>query len=67
MFWTTYRNLRGSLFIGRRIEQGLGSMTATYLGAKGAKDVDPLVFMPHEDKPQEKVYTVDEIMMKGLT
>lgn len=41
-------------------------MTATYLGAKGAKDVDPLVFMPHEDKPQEKVYTVDEIMMRGI-
>ncbi|RLL18010.1 hypothetical protein D9K81_16295 [Acinetobacter chengduensis] len=67
MFWAAYRNLRGSLFIGRRIEQGLGGMTATYLASKGVKDVEALSFMPHEDQPQEKVYTVDEIMMKGLT
>lgn len=65
--WSAYRKKRGSLFIGRRIEQAFGNFSATYLASKGAKDVDPLSFMVHEDKPEEEVLTVDEMMQRGLT
>ncbi|RLL30748.1 hypothetical protein D9K80_15650 [Acinetobacter cumulans] len=65
--WRAYREKRGSFFAGRRIEQGFGNLTATYLASKGAKDVEALSFMPHEDLPEEKIYSVDEIMEKGLT
>lgn len=50
--WVAFVNKRGSLNIGRRIEQAFGGFTATYLMSKGAKDVDPLAFMVHEDDEQ---------------
>nr|WP_168378401.1 hypothetical protein [Acinetobacter cumulans] len=62
MFWSAYRNFRGSLFIGRRIEQGFGNLSATYLASKGAKDIKAVSFMPHEDQPEDEILTVDEMM-----
>lgn len=64
--WKRFRQKRGSLFVGRRIEQAFGNFSATYLVSKGAKDVDALSFMPHEEKPVEEVLSVDEAMEKGL-
>ncbi|WP_218950122.1 hypothetical protein [Acinetobacter sp. YH12123] len=66
MFWSAYRNFRGSLFIGRRIEQGFGNLSATYLASKGAKDIKAISFMPHEDQPEDEILTVDEMMQKGI-
>lgn len=57
----------GSLFFGRRVEQGLGNLAATYLASKGAKDIKAVSFMPHEDQPEDEVLTVDEMMERGLT
>lgn len=50
--WVAFVNKRGSLNIGRRIEQAFGGFTATYLMSKGAKDVDPLAFMVHEEQEE---------------
>ncbi|NWK75671.1 hypothetical protein HYG93_15665 [Acinetobacter sp. SwsAc6] len=61
--WVAFRNKRGSLFIGRRIEQGFGNLIATYLGSKGAKDVKAQSFMPHEEQPQEM--SLEEYMMQN--
>lgn len=61
--WVAFRNKRGSFFTGRRIEQGIGNLIATYLGSKGAKDVKAQSFMPHEDQPQE--LSLEEYMMQA--
>ncbi|MDN5622360.1 MAG: hypothetical protein L0G96_04435 [Acinetobacter sp.] len=61
--WRVFRQKRGSLFIGRRIEQGFGNLMATYLSIKGAKDVKAQSFMPHEDQPQEM--SLEEYMMQN--
>ncbi|AUC08210.1 hypothetical protein BVG18_00310 [Acinetobacter lwoffii] len=62
--WAAFRNKRGSLFFGRRIEQGFGNLMAVYLGSKGAKNVKALSFMLHEDQPQEM--SLEEYMMQSF-
>lgn len=49
--WREYRLRRGSLNIGRRIEQSAAHQMAWYHNGKvEAKDrIDPLELMPHED------------------
>lgn len=61
--WKEYRKRRGSLNIGRRVEQSIGNLIATYLGSKGAKDVKAISFMPHEDQPEEM--SLEEYMMQA--
>lgn len=52
--WAAFRNKRGSLFTGRRIEQSFGGWMAHYtrFKVKDGSDVDPHDFMPHEDEPE---------------
>lgn len=64
--WWAYRQKYGSLFFGRRIEQGLGNLISSFLAFNGAKDVDAYAFMMHEDHPDEIEYSVDEMFEKGL-
>lgn len=49
--WAEYRRRRGSLNIGRRIEQTMANMMAIYInGQRKAEDaIEPLELMPHED------------------
>ena len=49
--WAEYRHRRGSLNIGRRVEQAAASIIAMNInkGLSGEDWVDPLEFMPHED------------------
>lgn len=49
--WAAYRYRRGSLNIGRRIEQAAANIIAMNINKElKAEDwVDPLEFMPHED------------------
>lgn len=49
--WAEYRHRRGSLNIGRRIEQAAANIIAMNINKElKAEDwVDPLEFMPHED------------------
>lgn len=49
--WAEYRKRRGSLNIGRRIEQAAGNiMSFGYNMKTKAEDwIDPLELMPHED------------------
>ena len=61
--WKAFRQKRGSLFVGRRIEQAIGNLMATYLSSKGAKDVKAQSFMPHEDQPKEM--SLEEYMMQN--
>lgn len=56
MMWMAYRNKRGSLNVGRRVEQAIGGLLAVYVSSKSkpGTDVDVLAFMPHEDRPEQK-------------
>lgn len=49
--WAVYRQRRGSLNIGRRIEQAAANIIAMNInkGLKVEDWVEPLEFMPHED------------------
>lgn len=49
--WAEYRYRRGSLNVGRRVEQTTASMMAIYInGQRKAEDaIEPLELMPHED------------------
>ncbi|MCK6157196.1 hypothetical protein KZX29_00040 [Moraxella osloensis] len=51
MQWAEYRQRRGSLNIGRRIEQSIGNLMAFYHNGKveAHNRIDPLELMPHED------------------
>ena len=66
--WWAYRKKYGSLFFGRRIEQGIGYLYGLYRNGKVEEGdrVDPHIFMPHEDQPKEEVLSVDDAMEKGL-
>ena len=63
--WAAFRNKRGSLFVGRRIEQGFGNLMAHYTQFKVGSDVevDAFDFMPHEKAPE---LTFEEQRMKDL-
>lgn len=53
--WGEYVRKFGSLNVGRRVEQAIGSFMALYRNSnrgKGSKAADPQDFMPHEPKPQ---------------
>lgn len=49
--WAEYRQRRGSLNIGRRVEQAAANIIAMNInkGLAGENWVDPLTFMPNED------------------
>ncbi|RLZ06650.1 hypothetical protein EAH57_15545 [Acinetobacter sp. 2JN-4] len=66
--WRAYRERRGSLFIGRRIEQAFGSFMAFYHNGKVKEEdyLEPTLFMPHEDKPKEIEISLDEAMENGF-
>lgn len=51
MQWAGYRQRRGSLNIGRRVEQAIGNLMAFYHNGKveAHNRIDPLELMPHED------------------
>ncbi|AXY60028.1 hypothetical protein CDG61_08310 [Acinetobacter sp. WCHAc010052] len=52
--WRAYRKRRGSLFVGRRVEQGFGNWMAHYtlFKVKDPESVEALSFMPNEDQPE---------------
>ena len=48
--WAEYRYRRGSLNVGRRVEQAVANMMAIYINAQRTDDyIEPLELMPHED------------------
>ena len=49
--WAVYRQRRGSLNVGRRVEQAAANIIAMNInkGLKHEDWVEPLEFMPHED------------------
>lgn len=48
--WAEYRHRRGSLNVGRRVEQTTASMMAIYINGQRTDDyIEPLELMPHED------------------
>jgi hypothetical protein len=51
MQWAEYRQRRGSLNIGRRVEQSIGNALAWDFNNKveAHHRIDPLELMPHED------------------
>lgn len=64
--WRAYRLKRGSLNIGRRVEQAVGNALAMYANSnrsKGRKPFSPFDFMPHEQKPKPVELDVEDYMM----
>ncbi len=61
--WRAYRAKRGSLFVGRRVEQAIGELMAFYYNGKVKPEdhMDPREFMTHED---EVITTFEEEAMK---
>lgn len=51
MQWAEYRHRRGSLNVGRRVEQAIGNLMSFYHNGKveAHNRIDPLELMPHED------------------
>ena len=49
MQWAEYRQRRGSLNVGRRVEQSIGNLMAFYHNGKveAHNRIDPLELMPH--------------------
>lgn len=48
--WAEYRYRRGSLNVGRRVEQAVANMMAIYInGQRTDGHIEPLELMPHED------------------
>lgn len=48
--WAEYRYRRGSLNVGRRVEQAVANMMAIYINGQRTEDyIEPLELMPHED------------------
>ena len=48
--WAEYRYRRGSLNVGRRIEQAVANMMAIYINGQRTDDfIEALELMPHED------------------
>ena len=64
MMWAAYRNKRGSLNVGRRVEQAIGGLLTVYVSSKSkpGTEINPVVFMPHEDAPESKgdIFDFDE-------
>lgn len=63
--WAAFRNKRGSLFVGRRIERSVGVLTALYAQnhVKEGVEVNPYDYMPYEDEPE---LTFEEQRMQAI-
>lgn len=53
--WATYRERRGSLNIGRCIEQAVANIGSVFINRELSSDdhIDPLILMPYEDSVEE--------------
>jgi hypothetical protein len=60
--WQAYRQKRGTLNDGLRIEVGFGQLLAMVAQACGNKGVTAFDFMPHVERPPQKVQTFEEIV-----
>lgn len=62
--WILFRNKRGSIFTGRRVEQAIGNWMAHYsrYKVKEGVEVDAFDFMPHEEAP---VLTYEEERLRA--
>ena len=65
--WAAYRRERGSLSVGRRIEQAVGylSFLTTAVNSKSGSKIDVLDFMPHEPKPTQEQELIDAFKVFG--
>lgn len=64
--WANYRAKRGSLNIGRRIEQNIGQYRAEYVMFKAGKQVDIYDYMPHEDRPEAVEEDAEAYLMRTV-
>ncbi|ENU80010.1 hypothetical protein F975_01762 [Acinetobacter sp. ANC 3789] len=66
--WRAYRFKRGSLNIGRRVEQAVGNLMAFYHNGKVKEQhrIDALSLMPHEDIPEEPEMDLFDALATGL-
>lgn len=64
--WRAYRLKRGSLNVGRRVEQAVGNLMAFYHNGKVKQQhrIDALALMPHEDQPEVEEVDLFEALSK---
>ncbi|WP_252718009.1 hypothetical protein [Acinetobacter soli] len=64
ILWRSYLIKRGSLNVGRRIEQAIGNLMAFYHNGKVKEHyrMNPLELMPHEDQPERVEVDLFEIL-----
>lgn len=64
--WAAYIKHRGSLNVGRRVEQAVGNLMAFYHNRKVQKQhrIDPLMLMPYEDRPEVEEVDLFEALLK---
>lgn len=53
--WSEYRQRRGSLNVGRRVEQAVANVGTVFLNKELSSEdhIEPLILMPHEDDVEE--------------
>lgn len=59
--WLTYRHMRGSLFMGNRLESGFALIASLISQAAGGK-AQQQDFMPHADLPDATISDVMNIL-----
>lgn len=59
--WIPFLNKRGSIHFGRRIEVAAAQTTAAAYFGRTKERLSAHDFMPHEEKPERKVASGDEI------
>ncbi|MCU4496369.1 hypothetical protein [Acinetobacter ursingii] len=66
--WRAYRLRRGSLNVGRRVEQAIGNLMAFYHNGKVKQQhrIDALALMPHEDQPEVEEVDLFDALAGGL-
>lgn len=53
--WAEYRRRRGSLNVGRRVEQTVANIASIFINRELSSEhhIDPLILMPNEDSVEE--------------
>lgn len=58
MRWIAYIKQRGSLNVGRRVENGFAMLAVILERTRGNKDADFYDYAPHEDRPEVSLLDV---------
>lgn len=64
--WGAYRDLRGGLNFGRRLQQEIAQLHYSFLMSKGAENVSIYDLMANEDNPMSNMNNQDVELLNAL-